>query len=138
MKFLAMSVIASVVFFGCAQAQQGDKPVINSSATSSKDFQPKAFQSEMTGKEVLLIDVRTPAEFADGHLSQAINIDWNGSDFVQKVQQLDKTKPVFVYCAVGGRSSKAKSKLVELGFKEVHNLIGGFDQWSAEGLPFDK
>ena len=50
-----------------------------------------------------LIDVRTPQEFAEDHIGNAQNINWNGNDFVAQVEKLDKTKPVFVYCKVGGR-----------------------------------
>lgn len=80
-----------------------------------------------------LIDVRTPQEFAEDHIGNAQNINWNGNDFVAQVEKLDKTKPVFVYCKVGGRSSQAASKLAELGFSEVYNLEGGIMKWNASG-----
>ena len=48
---------------------------------------------------------------------------------------LDKKKPVYVYCAVGGRSAKASKVLQESGFKTVYNLLGGFNGWTAAGLP---
>ena len=54
-----------------------------------------------------LIDVRTDEEFQSGHLKNALNIDINSSDFEPKIKALDKTKPVFVYCLSGGRSSSA-------------------------------
>lgn len=81
-----------------------------------------------------LIDVRTPEEYASQHIEHAQNVDWNGSDFDAKALKLDKSKPVFVYCTVGGRSKKASEKLQELGFKEIYNLDGGIMKWNAAGL----
>jgi thioredoxin len=80
-----------------------------------------------------LIDVRTPQEFAQDHIGNAQNMNWNSSDFVANVEKLDKSKPVFVYCKVGGRSSQAASKLAELGFTEIYNLDGGIMKWNAVG-----
>ena len=59
-------------------------------------------------------------------------MNWNGDDFVAKVNSYDKSKPIFVYCKVGGRSAQAANKLGELGFKEIYNLDGGIMKWNAE------
>jgi thioredoxin len=80
-----------------------------------------------------LIDVRTPQEYSEDHIGKAENINWNGTDFVSQVEKLDKSKPVFVYCKVGGRSGQAATKLVELGFSNVYNLEGGIMKWNASG-----
>lgn len=81
-----------------------------------------------------LIDVRTPGEYAVDKINNAKNINWNGNDFVTEVEKLDKSKPVFVYCKVGGRSAQAANKLAELGFKEIYNLDGGIMKWNAAGM----
>lgn len=81
-----------------------------------------------------VLDVRTPKEYADQHLDNAVNIDWNGDNFVGQAQKLDKSKPVFVYCLAGSRSKSAANKLHELGFKEIYNLEGGILKWNAAGL----
>ncbi|WNM18847.1 thioredoxin domain-containing protein [Flavobacterium capsici] len=81
-----------------------------------------------------LIDVRTPAEYAVDKINEAKNINWNGDNFISEVEKLDKSKPVFVYCKVGGRSSQAANKLAELGFKEIYNLEGGIMKWNAAGM----
>lgn len=87
-----------------------------------------------------IIDVRSPEEYASQHLDNAKNINWNGANFETKVALLDKKKPVFVYCMVGGRSKKASDKLVEMGFSKVYDLQGGIMKWNAAGLskPSDK
>lgn len=83
-------------------------------------------------KNPQLLDVRTPEEYAVEHLENASNVNWNGNDFVSKVEKLDKSQPVFVYCKVGGRSSQAADKLAELGFKEIYNLDGGIMKWQGK------
>lgn len=82
-----------------------------------------------------IIDVRTPAEFSNGHLENALNYDWNGTDFENQIGFLDKSKPVFVYCLSGGRSSQAASKMRAEGFKEVYEMEGGLMQWRSQNLP---
>jgi len=85
-----------------------------------------------------IVDVRTPGEFAKGHLSNAQNIDWNGNDFDNQINKLDKSKPVFVYCLSGGRSSAAAGKMRSTGFKEVYELSGGIMKWRSANLPETK
>ena len=87
-----------------------------------------------------ILDVRTPGEYSGEHLDNAINVDWNGDNFVANTQKFDKSKPVFVYCKVGGRSKLASDKLHELGFKKIYDLQGGIMKWNAAGFgkPSDK
>ncbi|MCS6821884.1 MAG: thioredoxin domain-containing protein [Microscillaceae bacterium] len=76
-----------------------------------------------------LLDVRTPQEFATAHIANALNINYNGSDFAEKITYLDKNRPVFVYCLSGGRSRAAAGFLREQGFKEVYEMQGGIIRW---------
>lgn len=87
-----------------------------------------------------LLDVRTPEEYKGEHLNKAVNVNWNDDQFVANVSKYDKSKPVFVYCKIGGRSLQAAQKLSELGFTEIYNLDGGILKWNAAGLskPSDK
>ncbi len=85
-----------------------------------------------------LIDVRTPEEFAEAHLENAKNVNWNGSDFEVTASKYDKTKPVFVYCKLGGRSAKAADKLAEMGFTNIYNLDGGITKWNESNFPVKK
>lgn len=79
--------------------------------------------------DVQLVDVRTPQEFKDGYIKNAININIYDADFETKIQSLDKTKPVYVYCKSGGRSQQAAHKMIDLGFTEVIDLQGGYMAW---------
>ena len=83
----------------------------------------------------MVIDVRTPVEFAKGHLPNAKNFDWNGKSFDQQIAMLSKEKPVFVYCLSGARSTSAANKMISDGFKEVYQLEGGILKWRGANLP---
>ena len=86
----------------------------------------------------VVLDVRTPKEFAAGHLAGAVNIDWNADDFGKKVAALDKSKTYLVHCAVGGRSAKASDKMTAIQFTNVYNLEGGMKAWEKAGKPVEK
>jgi rhodanese-related sulfurtransferase len=88
--------------------------------------------------EKIILDVRTPGEFTQGHLSNALNIDYTSADFKTKVAGLDKTKPVFVYCATGIRSTSAAKTLSQLGFENIYNLSGGIQAWTRANKPTEK
>ena len=96
------------------------------------------YEKKMTQPDVQLVDVRTPEEFSEGHLENAINIDVTADDFDAKVVGLDKEKPVMVYCKSGGRSAKASARLKELGFKNISDLEGGITNWKSENKPVVK
>ncbi len=81
-----------------------------------------------------ILDVRTPEEYATGHIENSDNVNWLSDSFVLRTDKYDKTKPVFVYCKSGGRSIKASNKLAELGFTNIYNLDGGMLKWEAAGL----
>ena len=85
--------------------------------------------------DATILDVRTAGEFAGGHIANAQNIDFNSPDFDQKIAGIDKSKPVFVYCLSGGRSSSAAAKMRTDGFKEVYEMKGGTMKWTAAELP---
>ncbi len=84
-------------------------------------------------EDIQLLDVRRPEEFSQGTIEGAISVNFYDDDFVKQVQsKLDKDKPLYIYCAAGGRSSKASSKLVLVGFEEVYNLKGGYNAWKEK------
>jgi rhodanese-related sulfurtransferase len=93
------------------------------------------FDKLRADKANVVLDVRTPREFAAGHIPGAINVDWNGKDFAGRVAALDKKKNYLVYCAVGGRSARASAKMIELGFSKVYNLERGISSWQQAGKP---
>lgn len=100
---------------------------------SVKNIGPAEFEKLRRDKENVVLDVRTPKEFAAGHMPGAILIDFNSPDFEKKVAQLDKSKTYLVHCAGGVRSAKACGKLSQLNFQSLYNLEGGMRAWEKAG-----
>jgi rhodanese-related sulfurtransferase len=92
------------------------------------------FHDVTAKKDVQLVDVRTPAEFATGHLENALNINMIETDFITQVEKLDLEKPIYVYCQSGKRSAKAALILRDVGFKEINDMQGGYSHWESEGF----
>ncbi len=101
-------------------------------APAYKNLTPAQFSAAMSQKGVLLLDVRRPDEFANGHLPGAVNIDVTAPDFAQRVAALDKTRPTYVYCRSGARSTRAATQLTQAGFVHISNLIGGVLEWPGK------
>lgn len=89
------------------------------------------FAVEMAREGVQLVDVRTPAEFAEGHIPGAVNMDVNGAEFDTQIATLDAERPVALYCRSGRRSKLAADKVAKAGF-EVVELDGGILSWEGE------
>jgi thioredoxin 1 len=124
MKQFFSIALLTLLLIGCSNGQ------------TQNTLSAKAFETKLKEvPEATILDVRTPAEFSNGHLNNALNYDWNGSQFDQQIKTLDKSKPVFVYCLSGGRSSAAASKMRSDGFKAVYELEGGLMRWRSENLP---
>lgn len=99
----------------------------------------KEFKKEIKKKEAIVLDVRTPEEFADGHIRNATNADWkNPEEFKIKISQLPRTEPVYVYCRSGVRSEKASEWLRANGFTQVSGLDGGIEAWKKAGKRVSK
>ena len=84
-------------------------------------------------KDVQLIDVRTPQEFAAGSIGQAINLNINDANFSGLILDLDKEKPVYLFCKKGGRSNRAAHIFKENGFTNIYDYSGGYDDWVKSG-----
>ena len=80
--------------------------------------------------DLIILDVRTPEETDLGIIPGAILIDFQNSDFDDKVSKLDKSKTYLVYCRSGGRSVGASNKMIAQGFTDVTNMKGGYNDWS--------
>lgn len=127
MKLLLISiVIAAIAFISCAQNQT------KQSATAFQSVSVEKFDSiiaDTTG--VTLVDVRTPQEFADGHIDRAINIDVKSNDFATIANStLQKDKTIAIYCRSGRRSKTAAKILTENGFTVVE-LESGYNGWTS-------
>lgn len=94
---------------------------------------PVELEKAMAQEDIQLVDVRTDREWESGHLKNASHFEINNTDWDSQISTLDKTKPVYVYCAKGGRSARCAKKLQKAGFTEVYDLEGGIGAWKDEG-----
>ena len=95
-------------------------------------------QTRQSDPAFILLDVRTPEEYAEGHIPDAELLDFKAPDFADKVEGLPKIATYLVYCRSGNRSAKAAVMLREKGFPEVLEIKGGMLEWQKEGLPVSK
>ena len=83
-------------------------------------------------ENAVILDVRTDDEFNSNKIPGALNIDiYKGQGFIYKLEELDKNKNYFVYCAAGGRSAQACVIMNQLGFENAYNLLGGISEWDG-------
>lgn len=80
-------------------------------------------------ENVIVIDVRTPAETADGVVPGAIKMEYGSNNFEEELATLDKSKDYLVYCAAGARSGKTARIMQDMGFENVYNLDTGYEGW---------
>lgn len=108
-------------------------------ADDVKHVQSKEAAAIVSKGEVVVLDVRTPDEFSEGHIAGAKNIDFlDEAKFKAEAAKLDKSKTYLVHCQAGGRSAKSLKILQELGLKNLIHLDDGFGGWSDNGLPVQK
>ena len=91
-------------------------------------------QNTQNNPDFIIIDVRTPEEFAEEHIKGALNIDSHSETFQNELDTLDKNKTYLIY-GVGNRSGSSLALMEELNFRRVFHMSGGINQWKAEGLP---
>ncbi len=96
---------------------------------------PADFAAAAEQPGVVLLDVRTPQEYADGHLDGATNVDLNAPDFADRMAELDPDLTYAVYCRSGNRSATATAFMLQEGFAAPYELRGGILAWQSAGLP---
>lgn len=104
---------------------------VSLSAQEIVQLDVQAFLNELSEQKGTLVDVRTTAEFNQGYIDEAIHIDFlQSARFDQKFSEIDKSAPVFLYCAAGGRSNAAAQKLKNMGFLKIYDLKGGYSNYT--------
>jgi len=128
MKKLLFSILAALGLFANAQSQ-----------SEVEILEPQAFIERVKADtSAIILDVRQPEEFDEGHLAQAINLDWlNQTVFINGLAKLNKQKTYYIYCRSGRRSQAAAGKLKAEGFQVV-DLKGGYLHWVEVGMPVVK
>jgi len=95
-------------------------------------YAPKKFERKMQRPNVQVLDVRTEAEYKEGHLPNAILIDVNSPEFAEKIEQLDENKTYLIYCRSGKRSEKALKLMHQAGLPNTYHLKGGYLNWKGK------
>jgi rhodanese-related sulfurtransferase len=125
MKKLITSFAAIILLAGCSST--GSATTVNLNVSE--------FSQKITEPGVIILDVRTPEEFASGHIQGAVNIDFNSGDFANEITRLNPSETYAIYCRSGSRSGQAASIMHVAGFHDVSNLNGGVIDWTNDGLP---
>ncbi len=123
MKRVIKRLLLLVVFINVFACQsQKESPI--------QRIDKEAIKTEVIGKDVQLVDVRTPGEYNAGHIDDAVNFDLSDrTTFMKQIETLDKDQPVYLYCLVGSRSAYAAKILRSKGFTQIFDYSGGYNDW---------
>lgn len=131
---LISTVVVSLFTVSCGNSQNQTPETAIASTEVIVNVDAKTFGELSVSQPGTILDVRTPEEWAEGTLKDAVKINYQGDNFESEVESLDKNAPVYVYCKRGGRSSSAADILKEKGFSKVYNLDGGITSWQENGF----
>lgn len=123
---LVTALIAAALLTGCSSSTE---PAVITTVG------PQDFISAMAEPGTVVVDVRTPAEYAAGHVDGAVNFDVEAADFPTRIEALAKEDQYAVYCRSGRRSTLATDKMADAGFTSLVNLEGGIADLQAAGAP---
>ena len=146
-KKSVMWLLVAALLFGVVLVGGSPHPTVYAAEADSqtplfKDVTPQeAYELIKKNKDnpkFVILDVRTPREFAGGHIEGAVNLDYNAPTFKNELNDLDKTKMYLVYCRTSRRSRGAFNMMKALEFREVYHMLGGIVRWTSEGLPTKK
>ena len=135
MKFNFFISILLFCLFSCVDSNDFDPNTIPVNVLDVENHQMLKLLEDNPG---VLLDIRTPEEVSKGFLKNASFINFYDENFLQKASWVKKNQPIYVYCHAAGRSSKAAEMLIELGFREVYNLVGGYSKWVEDGYLVEK
>jgi rhodanese-related sulfurtransferase len=134
---LALAVFVGLVaIFSVGYGQTGSGRADNAPLEARAAFD--LIQKNRSNGDFVILDVRTPDEFKEGHIEGAINVDYNSGGFKTELGELDKEKTYFVYCRTGRRSAEAVKIMKELGFGRIVRMKGDMVDWRSARLPLAK
>jgi len=132
----ALLAALALVAAGCGGGSSGATEETTAAAASAVTLvSPEDAHRLVEEGDVEVIDVRTPGEFAEGHIEGATLIDFYEPDFADRIAELDRETEYVVYCRSGNRSGQATAMMADEGFTAVDDVDGGIVAWEAAGLP---
>ena len=132
---LAISAMAAIT--GISACSSSAPASSSTSSATGQHMTASDFSTAMKKPGTIVLDVRTPAEYASGHLPQAQNIDIEAADFATRIAALDKKATYAVYCHSGNRSGVAMGQMAAANFSNVYDLAGGIGAWQSMGGPME-
>ncbi len=131
-RLLTLAVLALIAVFAIAACDSGEA----SGDPGAYTVKAEAAVEMIESGERTIIDVRSPAEYAEAHVAGAVNINVDGPDFEARIEELDPETPYLVYCRTGNRSAKAASQMEEAGIKDIADA-GGIADLARAGAPIE-
>lgn len=130
MKNLFTFLFSLAVLFGACQTGNNSDNAESTETGTFERLDVAQFQEKLAvATNPQLIDVRTPEEYAQGTIMDAVNMNFHDDSFEQQLNTLDKAQPVYIFCQAGGRSLKTAKTMQSLGFKEIYELEVGYSGW---------
>lgn len=133
-------LFTAFTLMGCTtqSSPRTDAPLIGEQQEKYENIDSDELVEKMESKPGIMLDVRTPDETRDGIIEGATMMDFYEDNFKNRIMELDRDQPVYVYCASGNRSGQTAKMLKDAGFDEVYNLEGGITKWEESGKPVIK
>jgi rhodanese-related sulfurtransferase len=128
---VGMFAMALLVLTLATPAWAGGSPVTNVTVGKAQ----KLIKERAGRADFVILDVRTPGEFAEGHINGAVNLDVQSRDFEKRLRKLDRKKNYLVYCRTGNRSRQATIAMQALGFRSIFHMNEGIVMWKQQNLP---
>lgn len=126
-RLAAIVLAITLSLVGCSADGGGDTVAFDGTHVPAAQF-----EEAMATDDAVVLDVRTPQEFAEGHLPDAVNIDISAPDFVEQIAALDSDVPYAVYCRTDNRSQAAIEVMTDQGVDSTIGLSGGIVQWPGD------
>lgn len=133
MALLAILTLSLGLVGGCVGSQDA-KPEESVITIVTPTVAYSLIEENKANPDFVILDVRTPEEYADGHIAESILLDFYDDGFEDELDKLDKSKTYLVYCRSGNRSGKSVRMMEDLNFMEVYDVDGGILRWEAEGF----
>lgn len=135
-RFIEIALLCGIVTACANQAETSTAPAAASAAAPSQ-VDAKGLKAAMDAGPITLVDVRTDAEWAQGHAPGAVHIPLDQLEARMSELAGKKAEPVYLICASGGRSSAAQKFLQKQGYTQAINVAGGTNGWRAAGYPVE-
>ncbi len=130
-SIVCVVIIISGIYIAFIMYDSDTKSRLGENITTKEAYD--LIQNNIENPDFIILDVRTQDEYNSGHIENASMLDFYDESFEDDLDQMDKNKTYLVYCRTGNRSGRATDIMVELGFTDVYNMLGGIVQWNEDG-----